>query len=110
MAKRLSPDDIQRFETEGFCGPFQVLEDVSCASVTNCAAVGFSATGPLGAPVTVVQVWDGIAWQTAPSAVAGVTASRLAGVSCVAATTVCRGVGWTELGARSTLVLIGDIS
>ncbi len=26
MAKRLSPDDIQRFETEGFCGPFQVLD------------------------------------------------------------------------------------
>ncbi|MHB1219123.1 MAG: phytanoyl-CoA dioxygenase family protein [Alphaproteobacteria bacterium] len=26
MAKRLSPDDIQRFEADGFCGPFQVLD------------------------------------------------------------------------------------
>lgn len=31
MAKRLSPDDIQRFETDGFCGPFSVLDEQDVA-------------------------------------------------------------------------------
>ena len=70
------------------------LSAVSCLSPTKCIAVGWSFTGSVFAPdptKTLVEHWNGKKWAIIPSSVAGTTAGRLNGISCVSADQLHRG-------------------
>jgi hypothetical protein len=80
-----------------------VLESVSCLSVSECVAVGYTYTG--SASETLVLVWDGSVWSIAPSPNADTSDDVLESVSCVSVSE-CVAVGSTITGsATETLVL-----
>jgi len=84
------------------------LTGVSCTSVTNCTAVGWSNAidgfdefGPL---TTLVQHWNGTTWSTGTSSGPSTTNSELSAVSCTS-TTNCVAVGdYNGSRSQSTLV------
>jgi hypothetical protein len=69
------------------------LKDVSCASSTTCAAVGFYISSK-GTPSTLAEQWNGSEWsvQSTPNP-SGATQSELRGMSC-SSSTACTAVGW----------------
>ena len=70
------------------------LEGVSCASASDCWAVGFS-TDETGAAVsTLAEHWDGRAWSIAPGPATGQAYGQLDGVTCISASD-CWAVGDT---------------
>lgn len=80
------------------------LRDVTCASATNCWAVGSSSTAGVGGQ-TLVERWNGTSWTLvdAPEP-AGATSSSLMGVACAAAAD-CWAVGTASDGtATRTLI------
>jgi hypothetical protein len=82
------------------------LYSVSCVSVSECVAVGYTFTG--SAYETLVLVWDGAEWSVVSSANAGTSGDRLESVSCVSASE-CVAVGYSDTGsAYETLVLVWD--
>jgi hypothetical protein len=68
-----------------------LLEGVSCASTTVCAAVGTYASSATNGNVTLAERWNGTTWQVQPTA-NPVTPSFLQGVSCTSALS-CTAVG-----------------
>ena len=88
-----------------------VLRGVSCASSTDCTAVGFYNTGTLdqaengGTPdQTLVMHWDGTAWRPVTSPNASANSNDLFGVTCLSSS-VCTAVGSYSNGtAVQTLV------
>jgi hypothetical protein len=80
------------------------LSDVSCASATECVAIGRSQSAA-GTVRALVMRWDGTGWdvETTPSP-EGATDSWLLGVSCSSASS-CTGVGAYETGAGGTATL-----
>jgi hypothetical protein len=78
---------------------------VSCATVTNCVAVG-SSTNSSGASVTLAEQWNGSSWsvQTTPNPSAALD-SYLSSVSCAAATS-CTAVGQYLNQSGATLNLV----
>ena len=79
------------------------LLSVSCVSVSECVAVGYTKTGP--AYRTLVMVWDGSVWSIVTSPNAGTSDDELLSVSCVSASD-CVAVGFTYTGnANQTLVI-----
>jgi len=71
---------------------------VSCASTSDCSAVGES-FGAAGAD-TLVEHWDGVEWTIVDSPVPpldGTTNLRFSGISC-ASTNSCVAVGWSGHG------------
>jgi hypothetical protein len=91
---------------------YTVLSAVSCVSLTNCIAVGWSWTGSVFQPDprnTLVEHWNGTKWTIIPSTVGGTTASQLNGISCKSASN-CVAVGSYAVpgdpaGTQRTLVL-----
>jgi hypothetical protein len=73
-----------------------ILVHVSCTAVTNCIAVGFSATAT-PAVSTLIEQWDGLIWTTvaSPNPPGITTGVALVGVSCTPA------AGCTAVGAGS---------
>jgi hypothetical protein len=91
----------QTMTTPGLFGPNELLTDVSCPTVTFCAAVGYSTA--IGTNTNAVaDVWKGSgSWKTmslpAPKLNAGTTReTRLTGISC-SSPTYCMAVGWGTL-------------
>ena len=79
------------------------LESVSCVSVSECVAVGYTSTG--SATETLTMVWDGSVWSIMSSPNAGTINDALFSVSCVSASE-CVAVGYTDTGnAFETLVI-----
>jgi Zn ribbon nucleic-acid-binding protein len=79
------------------------LESVSCVSVSECVAVGYTNTG--SATETLVMVWNGSVWSVVPSPNAGTIYDELRSVSCVSVSE-CVAVGFTDTGsAYETLVV-----
>jgi hypothetical protein len=80
------------------------LRAASCASSTDCIAVGYYENGA-GTIVTLAELWNGINWQlqSTPNP-AGARYSSLRGVSC-ASSTDCTAVGYYENSARTVLTL-----
>lgn len=75
-----------------------VLQEVSCASETSCAAVGSWVSGVSGPTKTLAADWNGTSWSIQGSSnPAGATFSSLFGVSC--RSTSCMGVGWSTNGS-----------
>jgi hypothetical protein len=72
------------------------LNGVSCASRTNCTAVGDYYRAASGPQLTLVERWDGTAWRIGPSPSIG-RVSTLDGVSCPSATS-CTAVGSLIIG------------
>jgi hypothetical protein len=64
---------------------------VSCASVRQCVAVGFSKSNDTYQ--TLIESWNGTRWSIAPSPNVGTVNNILDGVSCVSATS-CEAVGY----------------
>jgi hypothetical protein len=78
-----------------------VLSGVSCATASGCEAVGYSVTAS-GSRVTLVERWNGTAWQIQPSPNAvGASTSELDGVACTSPTS-CEAVGDSMLSASDT--------
>lgn len=72
-----------------------VLQEVSCAAETSCAAVGNWVSSAGGPTKTLAADWNGTEWSIQSSAnPAGATFSYLLGVSC--RSTSCMGVGWSR--------------
>lgn len=71
-----------------------VLQDVSCASETSCAAAGSWVSAAGGSNMTLAEDWDGTTWsiQPTPNPV-GALSSTFSGLSC--RSTSCMGVGWS---------------
>ena len=88
------------------------LEGVSCASATDCMAVGSYYQVALGVRQTLVEAWDGATWAVVPSPSLA-PASELVGISCVSATH-CVAVGSSgsaegnSLPTNRTLVEVWD--
>ncbi len=66
------------------------LGDVSCVSVTSCAAVGYYNDGTRYA--SLAESWNGTAWSLVPSPNRGTGGNFLRGVSCGSATS-CTAIG-----------------
>ncbi len=81
----------------------QVLNDVSCTSVTFCVAVGNYSNGSI--LQTLVESWNGSAWSVVSSPDLGTKDDDLNGVSCTSATS-CVAVGYyvDASNAEQTLV------
>jgi len=81
-----------------------LLLSVSCASASECVAVGY--TYPGSAYETLVMVWNGTVWSIVPSPNAGTNGDLLLAVSCMSASD-CLAVGYTGVGNNvcETLVL-----
>jgi hypothetical protein len=80
-----------------------VLQDVSCAAETSCAAAG-SWVGGAGSNRTLAEDWNGTSWSIQSSQdPAGTTFSAFFGVSCQESS--CFGAGWSTdaLGVDTTL-------
>jgi len=74
------------------------LTSVSCASSTDCTAVGYNDAIPPGS-VTVAEAWNGTKWVIQPTLnPPGAQQSYLNGVSCSSAT-VCNAVGYANIGS-----------
>ena len=81
------------------------LLSVSCVSVTECVAVGYTVGS---VHETLAMVWDGTVWSIVSSPNAGTINDGLYSVSCVSASD-CVAVGSTETGsATETLVMVWD--
>jgi len=79
------------------------LLSVSCVSVSDCVAVGYTYTG--SALETLVMVWNGSVWSVVSSPSAGTIENTLTSVSCVSVSD-CVAVGDTYTGsATETLVV-----
>jgi hypothetical protein len=80
-----------------------LLLSVSCVSVSECVAVGYTYTG--SAYEALAMVWDGSVWSVVPSPNAGTIYDELRSVSCVSVSE-CVAVGFTDTGsAYETLVV-----
>ena len=80
------------------------LNSVSCPSVTECWAVGYSSTG--GPQQTLIEHWDGNSWSLFPSPNApAVRTQELNSIAC-SSTSQCWAVGWYEpqLGVPYALI------
>jgi hypothetical protein len=75
---------------------FDFLDGVSCASPANCTAVGDYYRTASGPRLTLIERWNGTAWQVEPSPGIG-RGSALDSVSCPSATR-CTAVGSLILG------------
>ena len=76
------------------------LTGVSCTAAAACVAVGYS-TSAVGTPTTLVEKWNGTAWQIVSSPnPSGASDSYLSGVSCTGAT-ACTAVGYAAVGGTS---------
>ena len=81
------------------------LLSVSCVSVSECVAVGYTFTA---SAETLTMVWDGTVWSVVSSPNAGTGNNLLVSVSCVSASD-CVAVGYTITGsATETLVMVWD--
>jgi hypothetical protein len=77
------------------------LADVSCATATNCFAVGSFETATF-VDKTLVEHWDGTSWSIVGSPnQSGADATGLSAVSC-ASTTRCEAVGSSTSGATNS--------
>ena len=83
-----------------------VLSGVTCASATDCWAVGYYNDDAGGADQTLTERWDGIAWTIVSSPNAPASSDNiLAGVACASAAADCWAVGSYRIGLVSqTLV------
>jgi hypothetical protein len=84
---------------------YSALQGVSCASATDCSAVGTYATpkGRFTYPTeTLAERWNGTKWSIVPSPSPGANVSELAGVSCWGATH-CFAVGAASASNQTTL-------
>jgi hypothetical protein len=79
------------------------LYGVTCASASDCWAVGQSAIGSL--IQTLIEHWDGTAWSITPSLNASTTTSALNDVTCASASN-CMAVGHytNAIGIDQTLI------
>jgi hypothetical protein len=77
------------------------LSGVSCASPTNCMAVGSYYQVTIGARQTLIEAWDGAAWSVVPSPSPS-PASELSAVSCVSST-YCVAVGSSGPGHGNSI-------
>jgi hypothetical protein len=81
---------------------YDVLEGVSCASASFCAAVGFHGKSPT--TKALIETWNGSAWSVAPTPEQG-SKSSLSGVSCLSASSCTAVGGYSSPGlASGTLV------
>jgi hypothetical protein len=80
------------------------LEDVSCASSSECIAIGYYLDSS-GTPLTLAERWNGSAWaiQATPNP-AGAKDSRLEGVSCASAS-ACTASGFYVNSSGTTVTL-----
>jgi hypothetical protein len=79
------------------------LYSVSCVSVSDCVAVGYTDTGSVDE--TLVMVWDGTDWSIVSSPSPGTSDDFLESVSCVSVSD-CVAVGGTYTGSGyETLVV-----
>lgn len=85
-----------------------ILNVVSCTSVSWCMAIGFTSDG--AAAETLAVKWDGLTWSLVPSPNSGASSDTLSGLSCVSATW-CLAVGTSGNGSSAptqTLLLRWD--
>jgi len=68
------------------------LQGISCVSVSDCVAVGFSSDSTGANLHAVIEQWNGSAWTLVPGADTGQTFDQLSGVDCVSSTD-CWAVG-----------------
>jgi len=87
---------------QGDGGTGNPLTGVSCASASNCVAVGYDTTG--SGQQTIVEGWNGSAWTLVPSPNPQ-GGSVLSGVSCATDST-CVAVGSTQNDTGGTATLI----
>jgi hypothetical protein len=82
-----------------------VLYGVSCISATSCTAVGSHVASNAGSvEQTLVENWNGTAWQIVPSPSVASSSNYLSGVSCTTAT-FCVAAGYVATaGGYETLV------
>ena len=86
--------------------PYSVLSDVSCATATDCMAVGYERNSE-GVYVNYAAQWKGGSWSNmSPPNPTGATQSILEDVSCTGAT-ACKAVGWVNTGSGSKPVILG---
>lgn len=79
------------------------LSGVSCASATNCSAVGSKTSS--SATKTFVEHWNGTSWSIVSSPNrSGSTAAVLSGVSCPSATS-CYAVGASSIGSGDVTLM-----
>lgn len=76
------------------------LTGVSCTSATRCTAVGEYLSSSYD-PQTLIEVWNGVVWNTASSPDPGSTANQLDGVSCTSSS-ACTAVGYLTNGSGSS--------
>jgi hypothetical protein len=85
---------------------YDELRSVSCVSVSECVAVGYTYTD--SAYETLAMVWNGSVWSIVSSPNAGTSVDALMSVSCVSVSS-CVAVGYTDTGsAIETLVMVWD--
>jgi hypothetical protein len=83
-------------------GTFNMLQSVTCASVSECWAVGY--INPSAAGQTLIEEWDGVAWSIVPSPNTSSTqGNTLNGVTC-ASTSDCWAVGEGDNTFAQTLI------
>ena len=82
------------------------LRGVACVSASDCWAVGSSINADTGSDETLVQRWNGVAWEivSSPNSLLG-SGSRLRGVTCSSASD-CWAVGDFNVGNSVTQTLI----
>jgi hypothetical protein len=80
---------------------YTFLNDVACASTTNCFAVGGSQTFFLDDPHSIVERWNGTTWSMVTSPDTGVGNREWTGVACATATS-CAAVGDAPRGDLSS--------
>jgi subtilisin family serine protease len=92
-------------ETSPSNGQASVLQSVWCSTSTSCTAVGNFRTTVTSPIQTVAMRWNGTQWAIEPTPnPSGATFSALVGVSCLATSDTCRGVGWyTDSSGTKTL-------
>jgi hypothetical protein len=81
-----------------------ILNAVTCTSVSDCWAVGYAPAG--NATQTLVEHWDGTSWEIVASPNTSATQNNiLTGVTCASASD-CRAVGYYFSGSTSAQTLI----
>jgi hypothetical protein len=84
---------------------YAVFLGVSCASASDCIAVGRYRSSPEEVAKPLAEHWDGSTWSIVPAAApSGATASGFEGVSCTAPI-ACTAAGWSENGSGAVQVL-----
>jgi PKD repeat protein len=84
---------------------YAVFQGVSCASASDCIAVGRYRNSPEEVAKPLAEHWDGSKWSLIPAvAPSGATASGFEGASCTTPT-ACTAVGWSEDGSGNMQVL-----